>query len=192
MNRIQSMLAAGLTTALSTGGIAAFAVAQNVSGASQGAPSNVVAVPDPAIAAEVSRSASSGSGEPQVVYRDNEPIYVTRQIVSGSNNGAAQEATAASSSPSPSVGSSGAIPSVGPSSSSTPVAPAASPPIAQPIPSATSSVRGGDDDGPFHDLDDDHGGDRDDDTDDDHGDHRDDEGDDDDHRGRDHEEDDDD
>ncbi len=158
MNRLQSMLAAGLTTALSAAAVGAFASAQGLfdGGTSQAAEATTASteawlappsVEIPAIATPV----------PQVIYKDLEPIVVTRQVFTTASPTAVPSTSAEIPlSPSPDASPSAqAVPDA-----ATPTAPPASPPVLALAPEASPSASAS---GAF----DDHGGDRDDDWDDD-------------------------
>lgn len=181
MNRLQSMLAAGLTTALSAGALGAFSSAQGLfdSGTTQAAEETVTQAetwPAPATVAIPVASAAT----PQVIYKDLEPIVVTRQVFTTADASPSAEAASnptesatPSSSPSASPSSSPATPAL-PAVESTPVPAPQAPPVFALAPEASPSASAS---GTF----DDNGGDRDDSWDDDEwDDHDDDDWDDDD------------
>ena len=79
MNRLQSMLAAGLTTAISAAAVGAFASAQGLfdGGTSHASESTTNSAAQQLTQGELPDASAS---TPQVIYKDLEPIIVTRQV----------------------------------------------------------------------------------------------------------------
>lgn len=197
MNRLQSMVAAGLTTALSAGAVGAFASAQGLfeSGTTQAAEETVTEAPTWSAPATVEIPVASAS-TPQVIYKDLEPIVVTRQVFTAADPSPSVEAAASpTESATPSPTSSPVVPA-SPTSASTPIPAPQAPPVfalaPEASPSASASGTFDDNGGNRAGNQDDDGWDDDDWDDDDHGDDQWDDHGDDDHGDddRDHEDDD--
>ena len=85
MNRLSSLITAGLTTGLSAAALGATAMAQGVFGGGDTAPEDTAAVQQVAEAttdatAAAPAATATESPTPRVVYVDKEPIVVTRQV----------------------------------------------------------------------------------------------------------------
>ena len=95
MNRLSSLITAGLTTGLSAAALGATAMAQGVFGGGDTAPSGTAAVQQVADATWAAvTAATQESATPQVVYVDKEPIVVTRQVqVPAASSPASQRGT---------------------------------------------------------------------------------------------------
>lgn len=95
MNRLSSLITAGLTTGLSAAALGATAMAQGVFGGGETAREDTAAVQQVAEAttdATAAVAAATESPTPRIVYVDKEPIVVTRQVqVAGTGAPASQE-----------------------------------------------------------------------------------------------------
>lgn len=84
MNRLSSLITAGLTTGLSAAALGATAMAQGVFGGGNPAPGDAAAVQQVAEATTEATAAVAAtvteSPAPRIVYVDKEPIVVTRQV----------------------------------------------------------------------------------------------------------------
>ncbi|MCL4240725.1 MAG: hypothetical protein KJ048_05170 [Dehalococcoidia bacterium] len=131
MNRLSSLITAGLTTGLSAAALGATATAQGVFGGGDTASEDTAAVQQVAEAttdatAAAAAATATESPTPRIVYVDKEPIVVTRQVqVPGTSAPASPEGAGGAAA----GGTSGpaATPSPSATSPSTP-APAAAPP----------------------------------------------------------------
>lgn len=84
MNRLSSLIAAGLTTGLSAAAVGATAVGQGIFGGGSTAPeAPATGETDTAIETAVAQqpTAVPGAVATQVIYVDKEPIVVTRQVI---------------------------------------------------------------------------------------------------------------
>lgn len=99
MNRLSSLITAGLTTGLSAAALGATAMAQGVFGGGDPAPADTAAVQqvaEPTWTATTTAvtAATQENPTPQVVYVDKEPIVVTRQVqVPAASSPASQSGT---------------------------------------------------------------------------------------------------
>ncbi len=191
MNKTASIIAATLTTALCGGIVSAIAVSQDLVSVNLdlGTPDNAVAYQPPspdtaggapsysvsnvttandAMAAATAQGAAAQSAavEPEVVYVDGEPTFVTRKIVvsggssaQGAASAQASSSPSASSTPTPSQASADASPSASASASASSSASASASADASPDSSPSSGGDDEDDDDDDDDSDDDQDGD---------------------------------
>lgn len=129
MNRLSSLITAGLTTGLSAAALGATAMAQGVFGGGDTAPDDSAAVQQVAEATTEATAAvaatATESPTPRIVYVDKEPIVVTRQVqVPGSSAPASQEGAGGAAA----GGTSGPAATPSPSASPSTPSPAAAPP----------------------------------------------------------------
>ncbi len=140
MNRLSSLITAGLTTGLSAAALGATAMAQGIFGGASDAPEDTSAVQqitDATVAAPPAAvaTATQESPTPQVIYVDKEPIVVTRQVqVPGASASSGQRGSEDGNSPA------GPATTAAPAQASAPAQAPASSPNPAPAPSNSTAA----------------------------------------------------